>query len=144
MKFVTCPAYEVKMWIGSVRGYNGRKFLLKTLLKKIGQFQEKQEKSYSLRVTPTTFIFKDYQENGWEIACTNYPRFPAKPEEIDDFMMRLTQFLLVEFKQNRITISDPLNAVTLEADGAEDGPKTKRKGTIEKSDDEISQYFKLR
>jgi hypothetical protein len=113
------------MWIGSVRGYNGRKFLLNTLLKKIGEFQKKHENACSLRVTPTTFIFQDYTENGWEIACTNYPRFPKKPEEIDDFMMRLTQFLLVEFKQNRITVSDPLNAVTMESEGAEDGPKQK-------------------
>ena len=96
MDFATCQNYEVKMWIGSIRGYNGKKFLLKTLLKKIGEFQSQQEdKSISVRVSSTTFVFKDYVENGWEIVGLNYPRFPKKIEEIDDFMMRLAKFLLV-------------------------------------------------
>jgi hypothetical protein len=119
MNFATCENYEVKIWIGSIRGYNGKKFLLKTLLKKIGEFQKKHEKPCSLRVSPTTFIFQDYIENGWEIVCLNYPKFPKTPEEIDDFMMKLVQFLLIELEQNRITISDMIHAVTLEADNAE-------------------------
>lgn len=122
MNFATCENYEVKIWIGSARGYNGKKFLLKTLLKKIGEFQTQGDKPVSLRVTPTTYIFKDYMENGWEIAGLNYPRFPKTSEEIDDFMMKLAQFLLIELEQNRITISDATHAVTLEADNAEQHP----------------------
>ena len=126
MNYSTSPTYEVKLWTGSVRGYNGKKFLLKTLLNKISDFQKGREDSISLAVTPTTFIFKDYIEEGWEIAARNYPRFPQPPEKIDDFMMRLAQYLLVELEQNRITISDAENSVTLESDTAEEHPKPKK------------------
>jgi len=46
----------------------------------------------------------DYAEAGWEIAVINYPRFPRTPEQLTDFMGELREFLMLELRQNRVTI----------------------------------------
>ena len=70
---VRCLTYEVKLHIGSVRGYHGEKFTKDDLIAKISEFQQKLKKFHegrpvlSVRVTPTTFVFCDYVEDGWEV-----------------------------------------------------------------------------
>ena len=121
----TVPTYEVRAYIGSVHGYNGEKFSKEELAEAISHYQIIIEKGVALtiRLTPTSFVFQDYVEDGWEIAAINYPRFPKKPPQIDDFMFGLSNYLLNRFKQNRMSIVSPSITVLLECVNPEENPK---------------------
>ena len=116
-----CKSYEVKLHIGSVRGYHGQPFTKEDLIAKIGKFQEPPT-SCSVRVTPTTFVFRDYVEEGFEVVAQNYPRFPKENKNIRKFMRGLAKFLLVELEQNRITVTDPKKSIMFESEHAEANP----------------------
>lgn len=102
------PYHEVKLYIGSVRGYNGRSFTESELMRCVQDFQTVWNKergwTVAVRLTKTLFCCMDYSEAGHEIAAIQYPRFPKKPEEITDFMRELQRHLLVEFRQNRMSL----------------------------------------
>lgn len=110
------PSYEVKIFIGSKRGYNGESFSKEDLLKEISDFQIYWEIQYSntvsLRVSNTTYVVKDYVEDGFEITAINYPRFPKQPKEITDFMRALVARLLLKLEQNRISMTFSSNGIT--------------------------------
>lgn len=102
------PYHECKIYIGSVRGYNGRTFSESELMRCIQDFQTSWNKdrgwTVAVRLTKTVYCCMDYSENGHEIAAISYPRFPKKPEEINEFMRDLQRHLLVEFRQNRMSL----------------------------------------
>jgi hypothetical protein len=112
--------YEVRLYIGSREGYNGPVISFDTLKESVKDFQIAQsEKAGPVRITRTTFVFRDYEEDGYEIGMINYPRKPLGPIMVHQFAMDLAAYLLERFKQNRISIEFPDETCMLEADNAE-------------------------
>lgn len=113
--------YEVKLYIGSREGYNGRRYTEEELIEALGEYQKscEPEDSTPVRVTPTTFVHCDYHERGWEIVAIMYPRFPKPVDHINHFMEGMAQYLLTKFKQNRISVAFPDKIVMFESPTAE-------------------------
>ena len=118
-----CKTYEVKLHIGSMRGYHGTQFTKEELIKKIAEFQGKlQWAAMTVRVSATTFVFQDYKEDGYEVVAINYPRFPKEKKRIKLFMRDLAKHLIIEFEQNRITVTEPKKSIMFESENAEENP----------------------
>ena len=114
-------SFEVRLYIGSVEGYNGNPFTEDDLVRAIGDFQKSRGEDWTpVRVTPTRYVSRDYNERGWEVAAILYPRFPKSKIVIAEFMNQMAKFLLDTFKQNRITVMHPSEAVLYSADNAEE------------------------
>lgn len=64
-------------------------------------------------ITPTQYRYPGGNENGVAIGIINYPRFPKKFKEIDDIAMKLATKLMIELKQNRVTIVNQIETLTL-------------------------------
>lgn len=110
--------YEVRIYIGNRIGYRGREFSLEELKQSVGEYQKKEE-SNPVRITPTTFVWGEYQENGWEISIINYPRCTKLNHKLKEFGYGLADYLFNKFPQNRMSIVFPDEIVMLEADDAE-------------------------
>ena len=131
MKEFTVQTYWAKIYIGSVRGYNGSKFFDHDVIAAIGEFQKRHEAErildaaelVSVTVTNTTYVVRDYVEDGFEIAAINYPRFPKTNQEIFVYIHALAEFLLNKFEQNRLSLVTPLMTYTFEKDNPEEHPK---------------------
>ena len=108
-----------------MRGYDGEKFTREELIEAIGDYQKTigQEQAMAVRVTPTAYVYQDYVEDGWEIGCINYPRFPKEHKQMHDFMLGLANNLLSRFQQNRMSVVSPTLTVLIESDNPEQGPK---------------------
>ena len=121
MNVKNTESYEVKLYIGSKEGYKGRSYTEEELIKSIGDYQGgcEAECKIPVRVTPTRFVYCDYQEKGWEISGILYPRFPKTKENIDKFMSGLAEFLMKTYKQNRISVIFPDRITLFESDDAE-------------------------
>ena len=104
--------FEIKIYIGSHFGYTSESFSFDDLKKIIVEYQ--LENTCSVRITPTTYLVKDYQESGWEISVINYPRFPKTESAIYAFAHGLAATLLKTLKQNRISFVTPNETVMLE------------------------------
>ena len=112
--------YEARIYLGSCLGYNGPQFSFEELRAVIGEFQKSGiDTCNPVRITPTTYVWADYQEAGWEIAVINYPRYPKSHIVLHDFAYNLAALLLEKFQQQRISIVLPDEIVMLEADDAE-------------------------
>ena len=118
-----CKTYEVKLHIGSLRGYHGEKFTKEELIAKISAFQKGMLwAAQTVRVTPTTFVFQDYVEEGWEVVCINHPRFPKDKKSIKKFIRELAKYLIKELEQNRISVTEPVYTITFESENVEQHP----------------------
>ena len=125
MIFKSNPYHEVRIYIGSREGYEGPLLTRDDLRNHIGKFQaESGENTNPVRLTETAYIFKDYEEYGWEIATIQYPRFPKPVQAINRFALDLAESLLNRFKQNRISVIFPDEIIMLEADNAQQGRRT--------------------
>lgn len=115
------PKFEARIYIGSRENYNGPPIPAAALKEAVKQFQtaEGLEKASPVRMTATTFMWQDYEEEGWELGVINYPRRPLGGVRLYDFAMKLAGYLLDRLKQNRISIEFPDETVMLEADDAE-------------------------
>lgn len=122
----TAKTYEVKIYIGSSYGYGKETFTREQLLRAIEHFQCMEDALHhvvvSLRVTDCTYAVKLYQEDGWEIAAINYPRFPKDKAVVVKYMEELLKTLMYEFKQNRMTMVLDDISITYEAKNAQDSP----------------------
>ena len=114
--------YEIKLYIGSKEGYNGEEFSKEDLVAAIQGFQHELTLDHAMpvRISPTSYMFDNYYEEGWEIGLINYPRKPRSTIELTRFMERLASFLLEKFKQNRITVVHPNATVMYESETAEE------------------------
>lgn len=121
MKTKSNQKFEIRMYIGSRRGYTGDKFTLRNLKEVIAghQIMLGLEEATPVRITKTCYLWQDYQEKGWEIGIFNYPRRPLGAELLKKFALTLGEKLLAKFGQNRITIEFPDETLMLEADNAE-------------------------
>ncbi len=126
MKIKSNPYHEVRIYIGSKRGYNGTSFDKAELTNYIWEVQDEAgpEEANPVRVTDTTYLWagpgEKYKENGFEIALIQYPRRPKSAAMLNRFALNLAESLLLHFKQNRISIVFPLEIVMLEADDPEE------------------------
>lgn len=99
------PTYEVKFAIGSREGYNGRSFTKEEVLDSISEYQETSALAMPVKVTSgITFVNKDYREDGFEISGICYPNSRNTPDQVEEFMLGLAEYLLYRLNQNRITI----------------------------------------
>ncbi len=114
--------YEVKIFIGSCRGYSKDKFSLENLVEAIQYYQYHCKEYCTVRTTPTEYIAADYRETGWEIAVINYPRFPKTEDFVWNWSVNLSQHLLKVFQQNRISIMDSDKTVIIESPMAQEHP----------------------
>jgi len=57
-----------------------------------------------ITVTPTTFIYKDGNEDGCFVGFINYPRFPSTPEEILNTASKIANDLMIKFNQDKVSI----------------------------------------
>ena len=127
MKFArTQPTHEVKIYIGSKRGYKGAPFDKAELTAYIWDVQDEAgpDEANPVRVTETTYLWagpgEKYREEGFEVAVINYPRRPKPTQVINRFALNLAESLLKHFQQNRISVVFPEEIVMLEADDPEE------------------------
>jgi len=113
--------FSVRLYIGSRERRDGPHISAEQIKQAIQQYQFSLglEKATPVRLTPTTYLWQEYEEDGWEIGMINYPRRPLGPLTIHAFAMDLAAYLLTVFNQNRISIEFPDETCMLEADDAE-------------------------
>lgn len=121
MKVRSNQSHEVRIYIGSRKGYHGSVFDKRELVDFIQEIQaEAGDQAGPVRVTETVFVFgkpdSKYQEPGWEIVLIQYPRYPKPVAVLNRFALSLAESLLLHFDQNRISVVFPEEIVMLEAD----------------------------
>ncbi len=114
--------YEARIYIGSREGYNGPKFTKNDLIKEIAAYQSEHglEVCSPVRIAETCYLWSDYLEEGWEIGIINYPRMPKPDFRIKLFACNLAQFLVLKFKQNRISVVLPDEIIMFESDNPQE------------------------
>lgn len=118
MKIKTCHTYTATIYCGLLEGY--------TPSESIQEEEDKMEIAYNicreycdkvglcLTFEKTHFIYTSGGENGIKVGLINYPRFPSTPSEIQKHAGILGERLLVELKQQRLSIVYPDITVMLE------------------------------
>ena len=100
-------AFEVRLYIGSRKGYGEWQFSSEQLIRAISEFQrqrtEEDEPPIPVRFSPTTFVSKDYVEEGWEIAVVRYPLREDSDGDIVKWAGELAAALMDRFEQEQIT-----------------------------------------
>lgn len=109
------PTYEISLYLGSRRGYDGPSFMKQDVIDVIQTFQSKWTGNYcTLRITETTFVSGEYQEDGWGIHAIHFPHYPVGIMNAVRFMKQLAKHLLSEFDQNRISVVTPVHTFMFE------------------------------
>lgn len=119
MKITEVPYYEIRLYIGCREGYHGEIFGKRQLMKSIREFKNTKEDSVSVRITKCTYQLGDWDEDGWEIASIDYPRFPKGCDFLRTWFTELAEYLIKNMNQNRITVCDPTFSRTFEKEDAE-------------------------
>ena len=99
-------AFEVRLYMGSRKGYGEEQYASQHIVRAISEFQQTtrhDEPPIPVRLTPTTFISKDYVEEGWEIAVVRYPLREDSDEDIIRWAGDLAAFLMNRFHQEQIS-----------------------------------------
>lgn len=120
----TVPTWESRIYLGSRERYDGPLLDRSRIIQTIELYQKSadEEMQVSVRITPTTYIFQDYVEDGWEVGIINYPRFPRTESRLTQFTISLGSFLLNHLKQNRISLVMPNRTILLESEDAQENP----------------------
>ena len=99
-------AFEVRLYMGSRKGYGEEQYASQHVIRAISEFQRTTEQDDSpipVRLTPTTFISKDYVEDGWEIAVVRYPLREDSDEDIIQWAGDLAAVLMKRFQQEQMS-----------------------------------------
>jgi hypothetical protein len=112
-------AFEVRLYVGSRKGYGIEQYPVEAVIRAISGFQasaKADESPIPVRLTATTFISKDYVEDGWEISVVRYPLREDSDEDIIEWAGGLASVLMKQFHQEQITavIRDELVIFTKE------------------------------
>lgn len=67
-----------------------------------------------ITITPTKFKYVGGSEDGFIIGLISYPLYPRKQKEILNRAFTLSEILLRELKQEKITITTPHKSYTLQ------------------------------
>jgi hypothetical protein len=99
-------AFEVRLYRGSRKGYGEEQYAAHHVVRAISDFQQTakhDEPPIPVRLTPTTFISKDYVEEGWEIAVVRYPLREDSDEDIIQWAGELAAVLMKRFQQEQMS-----------------------------------------
>jgi hypothetical protein len=98
-------AFEVRLYMGSHKGYAEERYAAENIIHAISKFQdtEDDEPPIPVRLSPTTFVSKDYIEEGWEIAVVRYPLREDSDEDIIQWAGGLAAVLMKRFQQEQIS-----------------------------------------
>jgi hypothetical protein len=99
-------AFEVRLYMGSRKGYGEEQYAAHHVVRAISEFQRTTEGDDSpipVRLTPTTFVSKDYVEEGWEIAVVRYPLREDSDEDIIQWAGDLADVLMRRFQQEQMS-----------------------------------------
>lgn len=99
-------AFEVRLYMGSRKGYGEEQYAAQHVIRAISDFQQKTEHDappIPVRLTPTTFVSKDYLEEGWEIAIVRYPLREDSDDDIIDWAGKLAAVLMKRFQQEQMS-----------------------------------------
>jgi hypothetical protein len=99
-------AFEVRLYMGARKGYGEEQYAQAHVVRAISQFQstsKRDEPPIPVRLTPTTFVSKDYVEDGWEIAVVRYPLREDSDEDIIQWAGELAAALMERFHQEQMT-----------------------------------------
>lgn len=99
-------AFEVRLYMGSRKGYGEEQYASRHVVQAISEFQQMtkgDEPPIPVRLTPTTFLSKDYVEEGWEIAVVRYPLREDSDEDIIRWAGELAAALMNRFHQEQIS-----------------------------------------
>jgi len=110
--------YEVKLYIGLKEGYEGWIRNIDEVYKICQDYCD--EVGLCVTVTPTKFVYTKGNEPGAIVGLINYPRFPAKPGEIDQHAANLATMLMPPLCQKRCTIVTPKRTIMIEQDDLKD------------------------
>ena len=97
---------EVRLYMGSRKGYGEEQYASQHVVRAISEFQQKakhDEPPIPVRLSPTTFVSKDYVEEGWEIAVVRYPLREDSDEDIIQWAGELAAMLMQRFQQEQIS-----------------------------------------
>jgi hypothetical protein len=107
MKVLTrTKAFEVRLYMGSRKGYGEEQYASHHVVRAIAEFQhmtEQDEPPIPVRLSPTTFVSKDYVEEGWEIAVVRYPLREDSDEDIIQWAGELAALLMKRFQQEQVS-----------------------------------------
>ena len=98
-------AFEVRLYMGSRKGYGEEQYAPSHVVRAISDFQNTTEHDDSpipVRLTPTTFVSKDYVEDGWEIAVVRYPLREDSDDDIIQWAGELAAVLMGRFQQEQM------------------------------------------
>jgi len=104
-------SYNVQIWVGRCVGYTDMIHPMTDVEKICDDFVN--EVKDCVTITPTQFRYVDGSEPGVIVGFINYPRFPRKPEEIEDRALQLAEELMVGLEQNRVTVTTPTQTYML-------------------------------
>ncbi len=99
-------AFEVRLYMGSRKGYGEEQYASHHVVRAISEFQQTtkdDEPPIPVRLTPTTFVSKDYVEEGWEIAVVRYPMREDSDEDIIRWAGELAAVLMNRFHQEQMS-----------------------------------------
>lgn len=99
-------AFEVRLYMGSRKGYGEEQYGESNVIKAISEFQrgsDRSEPPIPVRLTPTTFVSEDYVEEGWEIAVVRYPLREDSDDDIIHWAGELAAVLMHRFHQEHIS-----------------------------------------
>jgi len=65
------------------------------------------EIGFCVTCTPTNFIYRNGEEEGYIVGLINYPRFPLTPDELWQHAETLAERLRIEADQDSYTIQAP-------------------------------------
>lgn len=105
--------YEVKIYSGLKEGYEGETSPVQFAHNLIQKYCDEQ--CFGVTVTETKFIYTEGNENGIIVELINYPRFPKTYKEIFEHAEKIAAILLVELKQQRISIVATDKTLMIEA-----------------------------
>lgn len=103
MKTTETDNYDIKLYIGSREGHDGKPFPRKMLECAVREYLMSKD-VFSIRITKCLYMVKEWQESGWEIACVNNPSHPKSLKQLENFMLGMGEFLLDHLKQKRILV----------------------------------------
>lgn len=73
--------------------------------------QECMREGLCVTVEPTTFIYTGGEEAGYTIGLLNYPRFPSRPEQLEERAEELMRLLLDGTHQHSALMQTPTRSV---------------------------------
>ena len=99
-------AFEVRLYVGSRRGYGTEQYASEEVVRAISEFQmttDDDEPPIPVRLSPTTFVSKEYVEQGWEVAVVRYPLREDSDDDIVQWAGELAAVLMDRFQQEQIS-----------------------------------------